>query len=73
VGWKGGAMYVEVHEALEEKRAHHVPEEAVADAISVANRVAPQPTQIDWLEAKAAAVQRSGLPMRVSAQRIASR
>jgi hypothetical protein len=50
-----------------------VPEEAVADAISVANRVAGQPTEIDWLEAKAAAVQRSGLPMRVSAQRIASR
>ena len=73
VGWKGGAMFVEVHEALEEKRSHHVPEEAVADAIAVANRLARQPAEIDWLEAKAAAVQRSGLPMRVSAQKVALR
>jgi len=51
VGWKGGAMYVEVHEALEEKRAHHVPEEAVADRFHC-HPVAPQPTDIDWLEAR---------------------
>jgi hypothetical protein len=67
VGWKGGEMYVEVHEALEEQRGYHVPEADVADAIHLANRIAHAPVQIDWMDAKAAAVDQSGMPVRVSA------
>lgn len=67
VGWKGGEMYVEVHEALEEQRGYHVPEADVADAIHLANRIAHAPVQIDWIDAKAAAVDQSGMPVRVSA------
>lgn len=73
VGWKGGAMYVEVHEALEEQRSIHVPEEGVADAIHIANRISSAPVPIDWVEAKAAAVRRSGLPVKVSSEQIATR
>lgn len=73
VGWKGGAMFVEVHEALEEMRTVHVPEAAVADAIHIANRVTQRPVEIDWVQAKAAAVRRSGLPVRVSAEQVAIR
>jgi L,D-transpeptidase ErfK/SrfK len=73
VGWKGGEMYVEVHEALEEHRGAHVPEEAVADGIHIANRLASEPVQIDWVEAKSAAVERSGMPVRVSTQRVVAR
>lgn len=67
VGWKEGELYVEVHEALEEQRAAHVPEAAVADAIHIANRVIGAPVEVDWHQAKAAAVTRTGLPVRVSA------
>lgn len=67
VGWIGGQMYVEVHEALEEQRTHHVPEAAVADAIHLANRLARAPVDVDWIDAKAAAVDQSGIPLRVSA------
>jgi L,D-transpeptidase ErfK/SrfK len=73
VGWKGGAMFVEVHEALEEQRTAYVPEAAVADAIHIANRVSARPVDIDWLQAKAAAVRRSGLPVRVSSEQVAAR
>ena len=73
VGWKGGAMYVEVHDALEEQRAIHVAEEAVADEIHIANRIARNPVEVNWVEAKSAAVRRSGLPVRVSADRVATR
>jgi L,D-transpeptidase ErfK/SrfK len=73
VGWKGGSMYVEVHEALEEQRSIHVSEEVVADAIHIANRIAPAPIQIDWVQAKSAAVKRSGLPTKVSGDQIATR
>ena len=73
VGWKGGSMYVEVHEALEEQRSIHVSEEVVADAIHIANRIAPAPIQIDWVQAKSAAVKRSGLPIKVSGDQIATR
>ena len=51
VGWKGGAMFVEVHEALEEQRTVYVPEAAVADAIHIANRVSARPVDIDWVQA----------------------
>lgn len=70
VGWKGGEMYVEVHEALEEQRSYHVPEADVADAIHLANRIAQAPVEIDWIDAKAAAVTQSGIPMRVSASTV---
>ena len=50
-----------------------MPEEAVADAIHFANRVAQSQVEIDWLEAKAAAVHRSGLPVRVSSDSVAAR
>jgi L,D-transpeptidase ErfK/SrfK len=73
VGWKGGAMYVEVHEALEEQRVVHMSEAAVADAIHIANRVTQRPVPIDWVQAKAAAVRRSGLPVRVSSEQVAAR
>jgi len=73
VGWKGGEMYVEVHEALEEQRGAHVPEVEVADGIHIANRLAREPVEIDWVEAKSAAVERSGMPVRVSAQRVVVR
>ncbi len=67
VGWKGGEMYVEVHEALEEQRTQHVAEAAVADAIHLANRLTRAPVDVDWIDAKAAAVDQSGIPLRVSA------
>lgn len=67
VGWKAGEMYVEVHEALEEQREYRVAEADVADAIHLANRIAHAPVNIDWLDAKAAAVNQSGVPVRVSA------
>jgi len=67
VGWKGGAMFVEVHDALEEQRTSHVAEEAVADAIHIANHLARSPVEINWNYAKSAAVKRSGMPVRVSA------
>lgn len=73
VGWKSGAMYVEVHDALEEQRSIHVSEAAVADAIHIANRVTRAPVQIDWVQAKSAAVKRSGIPVKVSAEEIATR
>ena len=73
VGWKGGSMFVEVHEALEEQRSIHVPEEVVADAIHIANRITTTPVPIDWVMAKSAAVQRSGLPVKVSNEQIATR
>jgi L,D-transpeptidase ErfK/SrfK len=71
VGWKTGVMYVEVHEALEEQSSTHVPEAAVADAIHLQRLL--KPADIDWIEAKAAAVQVSGMPVKVSAARVASR
>lgn len=70
-GWKGGSLYVEVHDALEEQRAVHVPEADVADAIHMALRV--NSVDVNWVQAKAAAVHRSGLPVRVSIESIASR
>ncbi len=73
VGWKAGSMYVEVHEALEEQRSIHVSEAVVADAIHIANRISATPVPIDWVQAKSAAVQRSGLPVRVSAAQVATR
>ncbi len=73
VGWKAGSMYVEVHEALEEQRSIHVSEAVVADAIHIANRISAAPVPIDWVQAKSAAVQRSGLPVRVSAAQVATR
>ena len=73
VGWKAGSMYVEVHEALEEPRSIHVSEAVVADAIHIANRISATPVPIDWVQAKSAAVQRSGLPVRVSAAQVATR
>jgi L,D-transpeptidase ErfK/SrfK len=73
VGWKGGAMYVEVHDALEEQRAVHVSEAVVADAIHIANRISSTPVPIDWVQAKAAAVKRSGLPSKVSDEQVAHR
>ena len=73
VGWKGGSLYVEVHEALEEQRSIHVPEERVADAIHIANRISSAPVPINWVEAKAAAVRRSGLPVKVSSEQVATR
>ena len=66
VGWKDGAMYVEVHEALEEQREGYTAEANVADAIHLANRIVPSPVDIDWYDAKAAAVDQSGMPVRVS-------
>jgi len=72
VGWKAGGLYVEVHEALEEQREYHVPEADVADAIHLAKRFAPVPVDISWVEAKSAAVRRSGMPVRVSVEGLAS-
>lgn len=74
VGWKDGALFVEVHEALEEQRTLHVPEAAVADAIHIAKRITPNAAvEINWVEAKSAAVRRSGMPVRVSSEGVASR
>jgi L,D-transpeptidase ErfK/SrfK len=70
-GWKGGSLYVEVHDALEEQRAIQVPEADVADAIHMALRV--NSVDVNWVQAKAAAVHRSGLPVRVSTESIAIR
>jgi len=72
VGWKSGEMYVEVHSALEEQQEVHVPEADVADAIHLANRISPRPVQINWVDAKAAAVRQSGMPTRVSLEYTAS-
>jgi L,D-transpeptidase ErfK/SrfK len=72
VGWKRGELYVEVHEALEEQRAVHVPEADVADAIHLARRLSSAPVEINWLDAKAAALRKSGMPVRVSADDSAS-
>jgi len=66
VGWKQGELYVEVHEALEEQREVHVPEADVADAIHLARRLSSTPVEINWVGAKAAALRRSGMPVRVS-------
>jgi len=66
VGWKQGALYVEVHEALEEQREVHVAEADVADALHQARRLSPVAVEIDWANAKAAAVRKSGMPVRVS-------
>ncbi|MFM7785246.1 MAG: L,D-transpeptidase family protein [Gammaproteobacteria bacterium] len=73
VGWKAGQMYVEVHDSLEESRAVHVSEAAVADAIHIANRITRSPVPIDWYQAKDAAVKRSGIPVRVSTEQVAVR
>ena len=66
VGWKQGALYVEVHEALEEQREVHVAEADVADAIHLASRLSSTPVEINWVGAKAAAMRQSGMPVRVS-------
>lgn len=66
VGWKQGALYVEVHDALEEQREVHVAEADVADALHQARRLSPAAVEIDWASAKAAAVRKSGMPVRVS-------
>ena len=71
VGWKMGELYVEVHEALEEQQATHVPEAVIADAIHIQRLTTP--VEIDWNEAKAAAVRVSGIPVKVSAAHVASR
>jgi L,D-transpeptidase ErfK/SrfK len=73
VGWKDGAMFVEVHDALEEQRMIHVSEAAVADAIHIAKRITPNQVEINWVEAKSAAVRRSGMPVRVSSEGLATR
>ena len=65
-------LYVEVHEALEEQRDVHVPEADVADAIHLARRLSSTPVAIDWSGAKAAAVRKSGMPVRVSGEDSAS-
>lgn len=67
VGWKSGELYVEVHEPLEEQRAYRVAEADVADAIHLARRLTSSPVEIDWVDAKEAAVRKSGMPVRVSA------
>lgn len=72
VGWRHGKLHVEVHDALEEQRSTHVAEAAVADAIHLV-RQQRKAIDIDWIEAKAAAVQVSGMPVNVSARRVASR
>jgi hypothetical protein len=51
----------------------HVSEAAVADAIHIAKRITPNQVEINWVEAKSAAVRRSGMPVRVSSEGLATR